>query len=303
MQFNRRNAQQERNKHELTRARKDLDRVTAQLEAEKKRNADRLQTAQNDCDQLRPQVNMLQQEVAALHAELREKTGRCSALEHQTEALERERVQLRAEVGRLTEVVARLERCLHEKTAAETELTRKQQLDHAAHAMSEAGHEQMLQQLGEAHGRAIEGLKLTLQQSHDQNAHALRQQEEVHRQAMQAMQDTYEDQLKQTASQVHLAVQADHIHQEQAAEFRASVLEDAKETKLREYKELEDELLAIRTEYGEQDRLMREELGRAQTQVQMLSNELTLSRLALAQKQELEDGLSLSIHSMRNSLH
>lgn len=45
--------------------------------------------------------------------------------------------------------------------------------------MEKVAHEQMLQQLGEAHGRAVEGLKVSVQQSNEQSGHALREQEQV----------------------------------------------------------------------------------------------------------------------------
>lgn len=68
------------------------------------------------------QVNQLQQTIAELHADMREKTGRCSALQHQLEAAEREKARLHGEVAALVETRSGMENSLHHKSSMEAQL-------------------------------------------------------------------------------------------------------------------------------------------------------------------------------------
>lgn len=175
--------------------------------------------------------------------------------------------------------------------------------ERAAREMEKVAHEQMLQQLGEAHGRAVEGLKASVQQSNDQSSRALQEQELAHRTAMESMKGAYEQQLAEVSEQLRHAVEMDKRNQEQAAHMRMMAAEEVREGMFKEYRELEDELNAIRAAYGEQDRRQQAEIAESHTQIQMLSNELSLSRLQLVQKQELEDELSQSISGMKQTLY
>lgn len=68
------------------------------------------------------EVNQLQQTVAELHAEMREKSGRCSALQHQLEAAEREKARLHGEVTALVQTRSGMENSLHQKSTLEAQL-------------------------------------------------------------------------------------------------------------------------------------------------------------------------------------
>lgn len=125
----------------------------------------------------------------------------------------------------------------------------------------------------------------------------------VHMSAMESMKDAYEQQLAEMSEQLRHAVEMDRRNQEQAVHLRLRAVEEVKEGRVREYKELEDELHAIRAAYSEQDRRQQAEIAESHTKIQLLSNELSMSRLQLAQKQEMEDELSQSINGMRQTLY
>merc|ERR1711957_843468 len=86
-----------------------------------------------------------------------------------------------------------------------------------------------------------------------------------------------------------------------AAQSQVTAVDDAKKIMLQEYRMLEDELRSIRSEYSEQDKRQRYKLEQAEDQIQIITEELTVSQMQLARQQASENDLHTSMNELRQS--